>query len=62
VKALAELPSLFSPESRRALVVPSDLGFGMARVFEQRSGERRRDIRVFREIDEARRWLAGRED
>jgi hypothetical protein len=32
--AIAQRPLVFSPESRRAAVVPSELGFGMARMYE----------------------------
>ena len=48
---------IFDKSSRRALVAPSDFVFGMIRLYlthlENRSGE----IRVFRDMAEARRWL-----
>ncbi|MHC4342590.1 MAG: STAS/SEC14 domain-containing protein [Planctomycetota bacterium] len=49
--------SPFSHGSRRALVVGSDVAFGMARMFENLRHEARDEIRVFREAEEARRWL-----
>jgi hypothetical protein len=57
VRALAERPLVLSPGSRRAVVVPSDLGFGMARMYELLSEDRGGGTRVFRDYGEARRWL-----
>jgi hypothetical protein len=34
VRALVAQPMVLSPASRRAVVVPTDLGFGMARMYE----------------------------
>ena len=60
VSGIADLEArspLFSPESRRAMVVTSDFGYWMARLFElMRDGEAGQ-IRIFRDMDEARRWL-----
>ncbi len=49
--------SPFSQGSLRAIVVSSDVAFGMARMFENLRHEARDEIRVFREAEEARRWL-----
>ena len=57
VQALVERPLVLSPESRRAVVVPSDLGFGMARMYELLRQNRGGATRVFRDYDEARRWV-----
>ena len=57
VRALAAQPLVLSPTSRRAVVVPSALGFGMARMYEMRSEARGGVVRVFRDYDEARRWV-----
>ena len=57
VEALAERPLALSPESRRAVVVPSELGFGMARMYELLRQERGGATRVFRDYEEARRWV-----
>jgi hypothetical protein len=56
VRQLAAQPLVLSPESRRAVVVPSMLGVGMARMYEiLRDGQG--GMRVFQDFDEARRWL-----
>ena len=57
VRKLAQ-PKIFSPESRRAILVSNDYAFGAARVFEALrdiSGEK--GIRVFRDLDEALDWI-----
>jgi hypothetical protein len=49
---------VFSPQSRRAIVVKSDLAFGFAKIFElyrQLAGAR--GIRVFRTHHEALNWI-----
>jgi hypothetical protein len=60
VRALSTQPMVLSPASRRAVVVPSDLGFGMARMYEMLREGRGGGMRVFRDYDEARRWVEGR--
>lgn len=57
VRALATRPLVLSPESRRAVVVPTDLGFGMARMYDALAQQRGGILRVFRDYDEARRWV-----
>jgi hypothetical protein len=55
---LAAKKNIFSPESRRAMVVNNDLQFGLARMFEihrELAGEK--GIRVFRKIEEALDWV-----
>jgi hypothetical protein len=59
VYRLVEQDLVLSPTSRRAVVVPSDLGFGMARMYEMRRTNRGGGPRVFRDYDEARRWVAS---
>jgi hypothetical protein len=56
VRALARTPLVLSEESRRAVVVPSAFGFGMARMYELLRYDRGA-IRVFRDYDEALRWV-----
>ena len=57
VRRLATQPLVLSPESRRAIVVPSILGVGMARMYEiLRDGQG--GMRVFQDFDDARRWVA----
>lgn len=56
VYRLVERALVLAPTSRRAVVVPSDLGFGMARMYEMlrtKGGA----PRVFRDYDEAVRWV-----
>jgi hypothetical protein len=57
VRALVARPLVLSAASRRAVVVPSDLGFGMARMYEMLRGDRGGATRVFRDYEEARRWV-----
>jgi len=61
VRALAAESLVLSPDSRRALVVPSDLGFGMGRMYQMLREGQGGQINVFRDIDEARRWVTRRE-
>ena len=57
VRHIAET-SLFSPNSRRAFLVRSDLQFGLARMFETyRNLRGEKGIRVFRKEEEAMDWL-----
>src|SRR5262249_35310381 len=57
VRALVGRPLVLSAVSRRAIVVPSDLGFGMARMYEMLRGDQGATTRVFRDYDEALRWV-----
>lgn len=57
VRALAALPNILSPESRRAVVVRTVLGFGIARMYGLRRGDRMTDFGVFRDLGEAERWI-----
>jgi hypothetical protein len=61
VRALIAQPLVLSPESRRAVVVPSDLGYGMARMYEMLREDRGGSARAFRDFDEARRWVTRRD-
>jgi hypothetical protein len=59
---LAARKNIFSPQSRRALLVKDDLQFGLARMFEihrELAGEK--GIRVFRNIDEALDWIFAKD-
>ncbi|MGH0037230.1 MAG: STAS/SEC14 domain-containing protein [Myxococcota bacterium] len=58
VRSFAQGQPLFKPAARRAVVVGSEFDFGMARMFQVMRGDEAGEIRVFRDIDEARRWLA----
>jgi hypothetical protein len=61
VRALVAQPMVLSPASRRAVVVPTDLGFGMARMYEMLREDRGGATRAFRDLDEARRWVTSRD-
>lgn len=55
VQSLAATPLVLSPDSKRAVVVPSVLGYFMARLYQLLRG--RGGLRVFMDYDEARRWV-----
>jgi hypothetical protein len=57
VQVLAQQPPLLAPNSRSALVVPTDLGFGMARMFELLREGKPGEVRAFKDLDGAREWL-----
>jgi hypothetical protein len=57
VRALSDLPLVLSPASRRAVVVPGDLGFGMARMYAMRRGTKGGAVEVFRDFAEASHWI-----
>jgi hypothetical protein len=59
VYRLVERPLVLSAESRRGVVVPTNLGFGMARMYEMLRKNRGGSPRVFRDYDEALRWVSG---
>jgi len=56
LQALAHFPSLFSVESRRAVVVPSGAGLGMMKMYEFWRGEPAIHFQSFDDLDEARDW------
>ncbi len=45
--------------AKLAIVVPSDFGFGMSRMYELLSGGLPQSIMVFRDFAEAEQWLSG---
>jgi len=53
--------SIFSPDSRRAILVSRDLVFGLARMFEiYRDILGENGIRVFRNLDDALEWVLAK--
>ena len=56
LRLLAESKS-YSAESKRAVVAPRDVLYGMARMFQMLHEEAPEAFRVFRTSDEARAWL-----
>ncbi len=62
VRLLAER-NVFAAEARRAIVVPDDVGFGLARMFELlRDAKGERGIRVFRRLEEGLEWVFAEKD
>ena len=57
VRTLAALPNLLDPAARRAVVVRSDFGFGIARMYGLRRGDRMTAFGVFRDLGEAERFI-----
>lgn len=57
VRALAARDRVLSPKSRRGVLVLTSLGFGMARMYEMLRGEDEVSWEVFRDFDEAERWV-----
>ena len=61
VRTLART-SVFSPDSRRAILVDSDLKFGLARMFEAlRDTMGEKGIRVVRDLDDALDWIFAKD-
>ncbi len=48
---------LFNEKSRRAIVADKDITFGMARMYEVFREDAPEEIKLFRDMAEARRWL-----
>ncbi len=59
VQRLVVQPLVLSAASRRAVVVPSNFGFGMARMYEMLREDRGGSPRVFRDYADARRWVTS---
>jgi hypothetical protein len=54
--------SIFSPNSRRALIVPNEVAFGLGRMYEILRGlEGEKGIRVFRTLEEALDWVFSKQ-
>jgi len=54
---------IFAPTARRAVLARNDVSFGLARMFQMlRETKGETGIRVFRDRDEAMRWLDGGAD
>ncbi len=59
---LLESKSPFGPASRRAWVASSDVDYGMLKMIQLLRGTCAGEIMVFRDIHEARMWLAVPDD
>lgn len=54
--------NIFAPDSRRAVLVPNDLAYGLGRMYEilrEAAGER--GIRIFRNLDDALDWILSKQ-
>jgi hypothetical protein len=47
----------FEAGAKRALVAPTDVGFGLARMFQTLHEAAPEELRVFRTLDDAKAWL-----
>jgi hypothetical protein len=56
VRTIAQI-NPFRTDSRRAVVVPSDLVFGLTRMFEAHSNSSPDEFRVFRTLEPAFEWV-----
>jgi hypothetical protein len=56
IRAVA-IPNLFAKGSRLAIVAKLDVVYGMARMFQLLREGIAEEVRVFRDLDEANRWL-----
>ena len=57
IRMLAQ-KTIFSPQSRRAIVVSNNVGYGLSRMFEMhRESFGETGIRVFRDLHEAVDWI-----
>jgi hypothetical protein len=62
IKAIARINIAVAEINRDlcvAVIAPSDHAFGMARMWQAHAGPTEWETCVFRDADEARRWLAG---
>jgi hypothetical protein len=57
VGTLAQRPPLLSPEARRAVVVPSDFGSRVARMYNVLREGHGGEVAIFSDFAEARRWV-----
>jgi hypothetical protein len=51
------VPTVHVSGAKRAIVATREAVYGMARMFEQLRNVEHEDVRVFRDVEEARRWL-----
>ncbi len=59
VRELVKLSAIVSVVPRLAVVVPSSLGFGMARMYHLMREEGRNEMQIFRDLEKAHRWAAN---
>ncbi len=60
---LLAVRNVFSSNSRRAFLVPNNVAFGLARMFEMiRESAGERGIRIFRDLEEALDWVLSNQE
>ena len=57
IRRLAAITGIFSKESRRAVVVSGDSGYGLSRMFNLRLGDDGRTFEIFRDEAQARAYV-----
>ena len=57
VNAMAKGDSLYSPESRHAVIAPHDMTYGVARLYQMLAQDTRPNVAVVRSMAEARRFV-----
>lgn len=57
VRSLAKVPSLVSATSPKAVLLSTDFGYGMTRMFNLTVGEDEHAVQIFRDEGEARRHV-----
>ena len=57
INSLAKSSSLYSPESKHAVVAPHDMTFGVARLYQMLAQDRRPNLAVVRSMAEARMFI-----
>jgi hypothetical protein len=62
VSALAQRPLVLSAEARRAVVLPSDFGVEVARLYNMLREAEGGEVMIFRDLAEARRWAETGEE
>ena len=57
INSMAKSDSLYSPESRHAVIAPHDLTYGVARMYQMLAQDTRPNVAVVRSMTEARRFV-----
>ena len=58
IRLVASTPSIFAPESRRAIIAgDANPSYGYARMFQTLRSQSGADIKIFSTLEDAHRWL-----
>jgi len=57
IEQITSQPAVFAKQARRAIVVSSNVGYGIARMFELMRNDEAGEVRVFYERAKAEKWL-----